>query len=510
MPRLLFFVVVVLAIMTRRAQGVVPAGGMSMYEISTRPWLYNLTQKYGKPITTLSAIPIQEFQTIANQGFDMVWMMGVWSLGAYGLNFDRTNQGLLQAYSQNLPGYTTDDIIGSPYAVTNYTCNPQLGSDADILTLRKTLNSLGLKLMLDYVPNHTAVDCPWTTSTPDNYVRAQNGTTPDPTRFLSNGIAYGWGGWGGAWQDTCQINIWNPATRTARTSEVLHVASLADAIRCDVAYLLLNSQFSQNWGPQLSAWGWTQPATEWWSDAITAVKAQYPNVIFLAEVYTPLQPDMQAVGFDYTYDKELHDRLGNGDLDNIRGWITGNSASFATHSAHFTSNHDEQRGATFFGSWWRSDAAALLTFTMPGLRFFWMGDFEGYQYQLDVHLRREQNESTVADSYAFYQTFLSIVNTPVFKQGQWQYLDVQGDNTPLIAFHWSLGNERRLCVINFSDEQQGWGTIVVPDAQPINGNDTIPVTDLLSGEVYYRSANGMRTSGLNVGINSWYAQIFQY
>lgn len=207
----------------------------------------------------------------------------------------------------------------------------------------------------------------------------------------------------------------------------------------------------QIWGNIVGASGWTEPATEWWSDTITAVKAQFPNVIFLAEVYSPYEPTLQSLGFDYTYDKQLHDKLGGGNLDDVRGWITGNSASFATHSAHcmlshlilrcidtylVISNHDEQRGATFFGSWWRSDAAAILTYTMPGMRFFWMGDFNGYQYQLDVHLRREENESTIADAWGFYQTFLSIVNTPVFKQGQWQYMDVQGNNTPLIAFHW--------------------------------------------------------------------------
>lgn len=80
------------------------------------------------------------------------------SLGPYGLNFDRTNPGLLQDYSQVLPGYTIDDIIGSPYAPTAYVTNPQLGSDDDLRTFRKMLNSMGLKLMLDFVPNHSAVD----------------------------------------------------------------------------------------------------------------------------------------------------------------------------------------------------------------------------------------------------------------------------------------------------------------------------------------------------------------
>ena len=62
----------------------------------------------------------------------------------------------------------------------------------------------------------------------------------------------------------------------------------------------------------------------------------------------------------------------------------------------------------------------------------------------------------------------------------------------------------------FFSLQQGWGTIVLPDAQAHNGNDTIPVTDLMTGEVYFRSSSSLRTSGLNVGVNSWYGSIFQY
>lgn len=65
-----------------------------------------------------------------------------------------------------------DDIIGSPYAISEFVCNPELGSDQDILALKKKLNSLGLKLMLDFVPNHSAVDSPYTSSHPEYYIRA--------------------------------------------------------------------------------------------------------------------------------------------------------------------------------------------------------------------------------------------------------------------------------------------------------------------------------------------------
>jgi len=245
--------------------------------------------------------------------------------------------------------------------------------------------------------------------------------------------------------------------------------------------------------------------------SISTVKEKFPNVIFLAEVYSPWEQSLQNVGFDYTYDKNLYDLLTSGNIQSIQNWIVQNSLSYTQHSAHFVSNHDQPRAATNFGSWWRADAAALLTFTLPGMRFHWMWQWDGFSNQLDIHLRREQSEPVVKDAQLFYKIFLNITNSDVFKKGEWVNLTVSGDNSSwrLIAYRWQYNDEKRLCVINFSD-QIGSGNVVVSNATPINNNDTIPVTDLLSGTTYWRSANEMRTQGLFVVINSWYAQIFQY
>ena len=98
--------------------------------------------------------------------------MGVWQLGEFGLNHDRTSRDLNNGFAHNLPGYTKEDVIGSPYAVVQYTCNPEIGTDDDIRALRKTLNSLKLKLMLDFVPNHMAFDCPQMKTDIDMFIRA--------------------------------------------------------------------------------------------------------------------------------------------------------------------------------------------------------------------------------------------------------------------------------------------------------------------------------------------------
>lgn len=60
-------------------------------ELSTRPWLYELSRKYGRTITSLRDIPLGEFTRYKKMGMDIIWMMGVWRLGPYGVQHDRTD-----------------------------------------------------------------------------------------------------------------------------------------------------------------------------------------------------------------------------------------------------------------------------------------------------------------------------------------------------------------------------------------------------------------------------------
>src|SRR3989338_4323607 len=127
--RLLLAAAVILLAYQATPGPLLPASGGNLLELSARPWLYNLSLAAGRSVA-LADVPDAELDRIAGLGFDMVWLIGVWSLGEYGLNFDRTDAGLLAHYAQVLPGFTQDDIIGSPYAVTEYVINPPIGSGA--------------------------------------------------------------------------------------------------------------------------------------------------------------------------------------------------------------------------------------------------------------------------------------------------------------------------------------------------------------------------------------------
>ncbi len=80
-----------------------------------------LAQKYGQNIM-LANVPVQEWQAIADMGMDVVWLMGVWSLGAYGLNHDRTDPSLLAGYASVLPGYTTVGVEGCEWKAVWVVC----------------------------------------------------------------------------------------------------------------------------------------------------------------------------------------------------------------------------------------------------------------------------------------------------------------------------------------------------------------------------------------------------
>jgi len=298
--------------------------------------------------------------------------------------------------------------------------------------------------------------------------------------------------------------------RKSMIQNLLKVASFSDYIRCDMAYLALNDQIKIIWSSALSYWGFQEPSTEFWQDAITQVKQAY-DVQFLGEVYNPWQTKLQQVGFDFTYDKTLYDNLAGGNLDNIRIYITTTPLNFHQHSAHFVENHDEPRAAAFFGSNMRADAANAVSMTLPGMRFYFLGQENGLFNKLDVHLRRATTEADHPGVPQYYRAFIAAVAKPVFHLGTWNYRNVGGSGLSwrLMAWEWVYNSEKVLAVINYSD-RQGQGSIVCPLAQPVGGNDTIPVTELLTGTVYPRSAKEMSTSGLYVIVNPWAVQLFQY
>src|ERR1700730_13857251 len=202
----------------------------SLHQINTRVWLTELSRTLGRP-ATLDDIPDVALDDLAEIGFDWVWLLSVWQTGPSGQTVSRTNPAWRREFEATLPDLTDADISGSGFAITGYTCHDQLGGDPALARMRERLRKRGLRLMLDFVPNHTGLDHPWIEEHPEYYVpgnevdlarAAQN--FPRLTRPAGDLIlAHGRDPYFPGWPDTLQLDYSIPATQEAMIAELLKI-----------------------------------------------------------------------------------------------------------------------------------------------------------------------------------------------------------------------------------------------------------------------------------------------
>jgi glycosidase len=309
----------------------------ALYQINTRVWLTELSRPLGRP-ATLDDIPEGELDRVVEIGFDWVWLLSVWRTGLAGQRVSRQNAEWRHEFAETLPDLRDADIAGSGFAITGYFVHPGLGGDEALGRLRERLRRRGLKLMLDFVPNHTALDHPWAQEHPEYYVP---GTDIDLARAPQNYtrvqrtgqhlvLAHGRDPYFAGWPDTLQLDYGNPATQEAMICELVKIAGQCDGVRCDMAMLLLPDVFERTWGRR---------APLFWPNAIRRVRERVPGFCFMAEVYWDLEWTMQQQGFDYAYDKRLYDRLRDGHARPVREHLCA-GVDYQGKLARFLENHE--------------------------------------------------------------------------------------------------------------------------------------------------------------------------
>src|SRR5436190_6104276 len=142
-----------------------------LYEINTRCWLRELSEPVGRPVT-LESVPLTEFEQWKKYGFTHIWLMGAWSTGPLAQAQALTHPALRQSYSEAVPDWTEVDIAGSPYAIADYHIAKALGGDEALESFRNKLHEFGMRLLLDFVPNHLGVDHSWLRSQPELFVQS--------------------------------------------------------------------------------------------------------------------------------------------------------------------------------------------------------------------------------------------------------------------------------------------------------------------------------------------------
>ena len=487
----------------------------TLYQLNTRIVLGEI-----KPSATLDDIPDEMLDRLAALRFDIVWMLGIWQTGPASRQVSRSHADLRRGYVVDLQDVKEDDICGSPFAVQAYTVHRDFGGDAALARLRERLHRRGLRLMLDFVPNHTAIDHPWTRDHPEYYV---HGSEADLVREPQNWyritasagsliLAHGRDPYFPGWTDTLQLNYRHGGLRAAMRAELERVVQRCDGVRCDMAMLLLPDVFSKTWADTAHPADGTAPVEEpFWPDATAAVRSRHPDFVFLAEVYWGLEWVLQQQGFTYTYDKRLYDRLRERNTGAVRAHLSA-PVDFQNRCARFLENHDEPRAAAVFPPEVHRPAA-LLTYLTPGLRFFHEGQLEGRRAHASIHLARRRVEAVDSALQTFYGQLLECLRRPQVRGGRWNMLLCrpawEGNLTveQFLAFSWERGPGPRLVAAVNYGAARGQCYVGLPFPE-LRGKHVL-LRDLFSAAQYEREGDELVSRGLYLDMAAWGYHLFE-
>ena len=479
----------------------------SLFQINTRTMMRQLRDEMGSA-GTLDDISDEFLDRLQERRFDWVWLLGVWRTGDAGRQISRSNETWQTEFRELIPDIQEPDICGSCFAITGYEVDEAIGGVKALKRFRKRLLKRDLRLMLDFVPNHTAKDHPWVTTHPEYYVAGtEENLAAAPHNYERIRIAdrdavlaYGRDPYFAGWPDTFQLNYGEPELQKRMIHTLMAISQLCDGVRCDMAMLLLPDVFERTWGIA------SQP---FWPQAIECTRKAHPGFVFMAEVYWDLEWTLQQQGFDYTYDKRLYDRLAEQHVRPVRDHLRAD-LEFQTRSARFLENHDEPRAAGVFPKSVHF-AAAVISFLSPGLRFFHQGQFEGFQKRIPVHLSRGPSESVDAEIAGFYERLNRVIALDVVRTGDWSLLhcdaawDGNWTSDCFICFSWQDADRRLVVVVNYA-ANQSQGYVRLPFAD-IAGKQT-RLRDLMSSEIYERSGDDLVNRGLYLDVPAWAYHVF--
>ena len=416
-------------------------------EINALSWLRRHEARAGRKLT-LADIPDDVWTKIQRNGFDAVWLMGVWKRSPAAAQIARNNEDIKSQIHAIKPDYSTDDITGSPYAVYEYTV------DEDFQT--------------------------------------KNGDF----------IAHGRDPYFAPWTDTAQLNYFNPQTRDFMVGELKKVAAMCDGVRCDMAMLSLNKVQRDTWWEFI---GGELPREEFWTQALNAVRAEKPEFVFIAEVYWGLEWDIQELGFDYTYDKVLYDRLRFANADSIRGHLRAEHL-FQMRSIRFIANHDEEEPLKAFGRE-KSLAAATIIATLPGARLFHLFQLMGRPARMPVQYLK--NDFTLDEEVEqYYWKILGIATDPAFHGGQWSLKETipvyagEESSHNILCWQWKQRHTGKFVIINYSDAPAQCRV-------PFKGVSTYKVREEIEGKDFTLSPE-LATQGVELVLRPYECKIFTF
>jgi glycosidase len=304
---------------------------MNMYEVNIRQFT---------PEGTFLAFE-KHIPRLKDMGVDILWLMPIYPIS------ETKKKGTL----------------GSYYAVSDFTkVNPEFGTLKEFQQMVKTIHENDMKIILDFVPNHTGWDHVWIEEHPEYYSQDKDGNIVDP---IDPSTGKSWG-----WTDVADLNFDNKEMRKHMISDMIHWIKNEeiDGYRMDVAHGV---------------------PVNFWSEVSTALTEVKEDVFMLAESEVPELRNEKYFQVDYGW--ELHHVMnavakGEKGPADIKSWYEENKKKYKLGwHIQFTSNHDENSwaGTTEERMGKAHDALAALAFTLEGMPLIYGGQEEPLKRRLE-------------------------------------------------------------------------------------------------------------------------------
>ncbi len=372
-------------------------------------WVYNATiyevniRQYTKE-GTFNAFE-KHIPRLKELGVEILWMMPIQPIG------EEKRKGTL----------------GSYYSIKDYTkTNPAFGSLENFKQIVNAAHNSGMKVILDWVANHTSHDAVWTLEHKDWYVTDSLGQIVSPYD----------------WTDVAKLNYNNADMRkTMQEAMAFWIKETdIDGFRCDVAY---------------------EVPTDFWESTVAGLKNIKPDIFMLAEA---AKPELNTTAFDAYYSWDIHHVMndiaqGKANVDSLRKALAKMS-EFPDYAIpmQFTSNHDENswKGTEFERMGDAVTTFAALTFVLPGMPLIYSGQEAGFNRRLQFFEKDSINWNSSNNFTSLYQTLIKLkkANKVLFCPEPGGKLEEIKTNQPekIFAFQREVQDNKIIAIFNLSPD----------------------------------------------------------
>ncbi len=398
-------------------------------------WLAQLSERYGRAITTLDAVPDDELESLAAWGMSGLWLIGVWERS-------RASERIKKIMGD-------EDAVASAYSLFDYRIAEDLGGEAAFANLKDRAWRRGIRLSTDMVPNHMGIDSRWVIEHPDWFLSV--GHSPFPA-YSFNGpdlsedprvgifiedhyweksdaavvfkrvdretgderyVYHGNDGTSMPWNDTAQLDYLKAEVREAVIQTILAVARRSPVIRFDAAMTLARQHYQRLWFPEPGTGGDIPSRAEFaltgaqfdalmprefWREVVDRVAAEAPDTLLLAEAFWLLEGYfVRSLGMHRVYNSAFMNMLRDERNAEYRHLIRSTlefDPQILKRYVNFMSNPDERTAIDQFGDGDKYFGVATMMVTLPGLPMFGHGQIEGLTEKYGMEFRRPRWRET--------------------------------------------------------------------------------------------------------------------